>query len=124
MILLKRLNNMNDCVFCKIINREIPSEIVFEKDKIIVFKDINPKAEIHLLIVPKKHINSVNEIEEIDKELMGEMLYAAKQVAHQLNIVEQGYKLVINVGRGAGQLIDHVHLHLLSGSFNRPLKEI
>jgi len=115
---------MNDCVFCKIINREIPSEIVFENEKIIVFKDINPKTEIHLLIVPKKHIANINEIKEEDKELIAEMFWVVKQIAHQLNIIEQGYKLVFNVGRGAGQLIEHIHLHLLSGSFNRSLKEI
>lgn len=115
---------MIDCIFCKIIKKELSSEIVFENERIIAFKDINPKAEIHLLIVSKKHINNVNEATEEDKKLLGEMILTAKEIANKLNIVEKGYKLVINVGRGAGQLVDHLHVHLLSGSFNRPLNEI
>ncbi|MCX8016052.1 MAG: histidine triad nucleotide-binding protein [Patescibacteria group bacterium] len=115
---------MNECIFCQIINKKIPSEIVLENDKVIVFKDINPKAEIHLLIVPKKHIANINEINEEDRELLGELFLTAKKIAQQLSLIEKGYKLVMNVGRGAGQLIDHIHLHLLSGSFNRSLKEI
>lgn len=102
-----------ECIFCKIINRELPSEIVFENAKFIAFKDINPKAKIHLLVVPKKHIASVNELEEEDKELIGELILTAKKVSQEQNLT--GYKLVFNVGRKGGQMIDHIHLHLLSG---------
>ena len=114
----------NDCVFCKIINKEIPSDIIYENENVIVFKDINPKAEIHLLIVSKKHLVNLNEAGENDKELLAELFLTAKKVAQQLNLINKGYKLVLNVGRGAGQAVDHLHLHLLSGSFNHPLNEI
>jgi histidine triad (HIT) family protein len=102
-----------ECLFCKIIKKEIPSEIVYETDKVIVFKDIHPKAEVHLLILPKKHIVSVNHLEEKDKELMGELISTAQKIAKEKKLT--GYKLIINVGREGGQLIDHLHLHLLSG---------
>jgi len=103
-----------DCIFCKIIKKEAPAEIVFENDKIIAFKDINPKAPIHILIVPKKHIVSINHIEKEDKTLLGELFLAAKKIAKEKNL--EGYKLLINVGRKGGQIIDHLHLHLLSGN--------
>jgi len=103
---------MDGCVFCKIINREIDSEIIFENDNIIVIKDINPKAPVHLLIIPKKHIESVKELQNNDKELMGELILAAKNIGKEKNL--EGYKLVFNVGRKAGQIIDHIHMHLLS----------
>jgi len=104
-----------DCIFCKIINKEKPSDFVYENDKLIVIKDINPKAPIHLLIIPKKHIHSVNHFEESDKELIGEMILCAKKIAKEKNLA--GYKLLINVGREAGQIVDHIHMHLLSGKF-------
>ena len=102
-----------DCIFCKIIKGEIPSAKVFESDKIVAFNDINPKARIHILIVPKKHIESVKSLEETDKELAGELILTAQKIAKEKNL--EGYKLVINVGRDGGQLVDHLHLHLLSG---------
>jgi len=103
---------MNECLFCKIINKEIDSEIVFENNKVIVIKDINPKAPIHLLIIPKKHIESVSKIEEQDKELMGELFLTAKKIGEDKNLT--GYRLKVHVGRQAGQIIDHIHMHLLS----------
>lgn len=103
---------MEDCIFCKIAKGEIPSDKVFENDKIIAFNDINPKAEIHILVVPKKHIESIKHLQEPDKELIGELFLAAKKIAENKNL--QGYKLVINVGREGGQLVDHLHLHLVS----------
>jgi histidine triad (HIT) family protein len=102
-----------DCIFCKIISGEIPSEKVFENDKIIAFNDINPKARIHILVVPKKHIESVKSLEETDKDLIVEVIFAAKKIAKDKDL--EGYKLVFNVGREGGQLVDHLHLHLLSG---------
>lgn len=104
---------MKNCLFCKIINKELPSDIVYEDDKIIAFKDIRPKAPIHLLILPKKHILSVDHLEIPDRDLMGELILTAKVIAEKINL--KGYKLMINVGRDGGQIIDHLHLHLLSG---------
>ncbi|MCH8741814.1 histidine triad nucleotide-binding protein [Patescibacteria group bacterium] len=101
------------CLFCKIINKEIPSDIVYEDEKVISFKDIHPKAPIHFLILPKKHIPSVNHLEETDKELVGNLFLVAKNIARDKNL--NGYKLIVNVGREGGQLIDHLHLHLLAG---------
>lgn len=103
---------MEDCIFCKIINGEIPASKVFENERLVAFNDINPKARVHILIVPKKHIESVKHLEEIDKELVGEMFLAAQKIAKDNNL--EGYKLVVNVGREGGQLVDHLHLHLLS----------
>jgi len=100
-----------DCIFCKIINKERASDIVYEDDKVIAFKDINPKAPVHILVVPKKHIASINHIKEEDKELMGDLIWTAKNIAKEL----KGYKLIINVGREGGQVVDHIHLHLISG---------
>lgn len=102
-----------DCLFCKIIAGEIPSEKVFENNEIVAFNDIYPKAKIHILVVPKKHIESVKHLEETDKNLVGELIMAAKSIAKEKNM--EGYKLVINVGKEGGQIIDHLHIHLLSG---------
>jgi histidine triad (HIT) family protein len=102
-----------ECIFCKIIKKEIPSDIVCETDKVLALKDIHPKAKIHLLILPKKHIVSVNHLKEADKELMGELILSAQKIARGKKL--KGYRLIINVGREGGQLISHLHLHLLSG---------
>ncbi len=102
------------CLFCDIVNKEKPADIVFENENIVVFKDINPKASVHLLIVPKKHISSVKEVEKEDKELLGELFLTARKVAEEKKL--EGYKLQVNVGRKAGQLVDHLHIHLLSGN--------
>lgn len=114
---------MLDCIFCKIINKELKANIVYQDQDFIVFKDIKPKAETHLLIVPKKHIESLNELEDID--LAGKMLLLAKKIikdkgyknplAPLAEPFNQDYKIQINVGKKAGQIIDHLHLHLLSG---------
>ncbi len=102
-----------DCLFCKIINKEAPVDIVYDDDKFLAFNDINPKAPIHILIVPKKHISSVDHLEIGDKELMGELILIAQKIAREKKL--KGYKLIINVGREGGQIIDHLHLHLLAG---------
>ncbi len=104
-----------DCIFCKIIKGERPAEIIYKDENFVVFKDINPKAPIHALIVPKKHIVSINHFKEADKELMGNLFLIAKKAAGMVGVKDSGYKLVFNVGRGGGQLIDHLHLHLLGG---------
>lgn len=103
------------CLFCKIANHEQDADIFYEDEKIIVFKDINPKADIHLLIVPKKHIISIDRLEEVDRELISDMIFLAKKISLDNKISEKGYRLVFNVGRGGGQIIDHIHLHLMSG---------
>jgi histidine triad (HIT) family protein len=100
-------------IFTKIINREIPSEIVYEQDDIIVIKDINPQAKVHLLIIPKKEIPTINDLEEIDRELISEMFFVAKKVAKDL-WVESWYKLHFNVWEKWWQEVMHIHLHLLS----------
>ena len=104
-----------NCLFCKIINKENPADIIYEDDKFVVFKDIKPKAPIHFLIVPKQHILSIQHLELKHKELIGELFLLAKKIAKKENIAKKGYKLVFNVGRGGGQIIDHIHLHLLAG---------
>jgi histidine triad (HIT) family protein len=103
---------MEDCLFCKIIRKEIPSEIIFENEQMISFKDIRPKAKVHFLVLPKKHIHSVRELQEEDKNLVGEMILTAQKIAEKQNLT--GYKLIFNVGRKGGQLVDHIHLHLVS----------
>ncbi len=103
------------CVFCKIINKEIPAEIVSEDDEMVVFKDIKPSAPVHLLIVPKKHISSMNEISDRDKGLIGNLFLTARKMAEETSVKNSGYKLIINTGRGGGQVIDHLHIHLQGG---------
>ena len=113
-----------DCIFCKIIKGEIPSDMVHEDKDIVVFKDIKPKAPIHSLLVPRKHIASINHLEQEDKELMGKLFLVSKKIAKILGVKDSGYKLIFNVGRGGGQLIDHIHLHLLGGWHNAGERDI
>ncbi len=103
------------CLFCRIVNKEVPSAIVYEDKKVLVFKDINPKAPIHLLIVPKKHISSIKS--PGSENIVVDLIKVAKKITEDKKIT--GYKLVFNVGRKGGQIIDHLHLHLLSG---RPIR--
>ena len=107
------------CVFCQIVERRQVADIVHEDDDLIVFKDINPKATVHVLIVPKEHIATVNDLEDYHIALMGKLLLTAKYLAAQWSIAASGYRLTVNVGRGGGQIIDHMHMHLLSG-WKRP----
>lgn len=93
----------------------MPSEIVYEDDKIIAFKDVHPVAPVHILIVPKKHIPSVDHLEAKDKDLIGDLFLATQRIAREISLAKIGYKLAFNVGRGGGQIIDHLHLHLLGG---------
>lgn len=104
-----------DCLFCQIINKEKDAEIIYEDLKFLTIRDIKPKTPLHLLIIPKKHIPSVDHLKTEDKELIGELFLAAKEVARKEGVAQTGYKLVFNVGRGGGQMIDHLHLHLLAG---------
>lgn len=104
------------CIFCKIANKEIPTEAIFEDEKIIAFKDLHPIAPVHVLIIPKKHIESVNDLVAEDQEVMGRMILAAKKIAQDLSISEKGYKLLIRVGAWGGQEVPHLHLHLIGGA--------
>ena len=112
---------MTDCIFCKIIAGEIPSTNVYNDDQVTAFRDINPAAPTHILIVPKKHIDSVNELSVEDEPLIGHLFLIAKQLAAQEGIAEPGYRLVINTGAESGQTVNHVHLHLLGGRQMRAL---
>jgi len=103
------------CIFCQIIKKEIPTEIIYEDKKYIVFKDIHPRAPVHILIVPKKHIVSLAEATKKDKALVQDLMWQAKILAEKLGIDKSGYKLILNCGQGAGQIVDHIHLHLLGG---------
>jgi histidine triad (HIT) family protein len=102
-----------DCVFCKIAKKEIPSSLIFENKDLIVFKDIEPSAPVHYLVVPKEHIQSIAHLEGNHKDILASLIYTAKDEAKKLGL--KGYKLVFNVGREGGQVVDHLHLHLLGG---------
>jgi histidine triad (HIT) family protein len=106
---------MTDCLFCKIINKEIPSDLVHQDDLVTVFKDINPAAPVHLLIVPNKHIPSVIEMEEVDEVVMGKLFSTARKVSEELGINRSGYRLIVNNGPDGRQEIHHLHMHLLGG---------
>lgn len=106
---------MADCVFCKIGKREQVGDILFETDQLFVLRDIMPKAPVHLLIIPKEHIASVNEVIDGHGNLLAQMILTAKTQAAQNGIGESGYKLVFNVGKDGGQVIPHLHLHVLGG---------
>jgi histidine triad (HIT) family protein len=103
---------VDDCVFCKIINKEIDSKIEYEDDLVVSFHDINPRAKTHLLVIPKKHIPMVKDMEDIDEAVFGRMFRVARDMAKKFNL--EDYKLLISVGRLAGQEVFHVHLHVMS----------
>lgn len=105
---------MDDCIFCKIVEKKIPCEFLYEDEKSIVFRDIHPKEKTHLLIVSKKHIHSIAEMEDGDEKLVGHLLHVAQKIGKSLNL--SGYKLQINVGKDGGQEIFHLHVHLMSKS--------
>lgn len=105
----------DDCLFCKIVNKEIPTEFLYEDDDLVVFKDINPHAPVHLLLVPKRHIRSINDIEKQDDAILARLFNVAKDMAKEQGVDQSGYKLLFNVEKGGGQVIFHVHLHLIGG---------
>jgi histidine triad (HIT) family protein len=106
---------MSDCIFCKIITGEIPSTNVYKDEQVTAFRDISPAAPTHILIVPNKHIDSVNDMTTEDEPLIGRLFSVAKQLAAQEGIAESGYRLIVNTNAGAGQTVFHIHLHLLGG---------
>ena len=106
---------MTDCIFCKIRDGEIPGDIVYEDEDVLAFNDLNPAAPIHVLIIPKKHIPTVNDVSADDAAVMGKLFAAAKKVAVQRGVNDDGYRLVINCNENAGQIIFHIHMHMLAG---------
>ncbi len=107
---------MTDCIFCKIITGDIPSTNVFRDEQVTAFRDLHPAAPTHILIVPNKHIDSVNMLTNDDEQLIGHLFTTAKQLAAQEGIAEDGYRLIINTNANAGQTVFHIHLHLLGGA--------
>ena len=103
------------CTFCKIIKGEQSADFLYQDESLVVFKDIRPHAPVHLLIVPREHIRSLNDLREKDKDIISEMIVRAKEMAKELSIAQSGYRLLFNVERGGGQVIFHLHLHLLGG---------
>jgi len=106
---------MDDCIFCKIINKEIPASIVYEDERIIAFDDINPQAPVHVLLIPKEHYASLNEIPEDKKDVLSHLLLKAREIAREKEIGERGYRIVLNTARESGQDVLHIHFHLLGG---------
>lgn len=106
---------MEDCIFCRIVRKELPSTIIYEDDGVVAFNDINPEAPIHVLIVPRQHITSVAELDESNKSVVADVHVAAVRVAEKLGIKERGFRLVSNCGPDAGQSVMHLHYHLLAG---------
>lgn len=106
---------MQDCIFCKIVQKEIPAEIVYENEHVLVFKDIQPAAPVHLLLIPKKHIPTFFDLNQEDAEIIGKVQLTAGHVAREMDLSDRGFRLVSNCGRDAGQLVNHIHYHLLAG---------
>ncbi len=106
---------MSDCIFCKIVNGEIPTDLIYEDEKVIAFKDINPQAPIHILLITKKHLATLNDLSEEDQALVGHLNLTAAKLAGELGIAESGYRLVNNCNRNGGQVVFHLHYHLLGG---------
>jgi histidine triad (HIT) family protein len=105
----------SDCIFCRIAAGEIPAKLVREDENVVAFRDIDPKAPTHVVVIPRRHIASVNDLEPGDAALLGEIFLAAKEIAREEGIAASGYRLVMNAGRDGGQSVDHIHLHLLGG---------
>ena len=104
-----------DCTFCEIIRGERPAEFVYHGDTVVAFKDIKPHAPVHILLVPKKHIRSINDLIEEDRSMVSDLIFRAQKIAEDVGIGRSGYKLVFNVERGGGQFVFHLHLHLVGG---------
>ena len=104
-----------DCLFCKILAGDIPAELVYESETAVAFRDINPQAPTHVLVIPRKHISTINDIEDEDHAIVGSLYTAAKEIAAAEGIAEDGYRAVMNCNEGAGQSVFHIHLHVLGG---------
>ncbi len=106
---------MSDCLFCKILEGKVPAGVVYEDDNVLAFEDVNPQAPMHVLIIPRKHISTVNDLEEDDAIIIGQLYLAAKKIAVDNGVAEDGYRMVMNCNEQAGQTVFHVHLHVLAG---------
>ena len=106
---------MLDCIFCKILNHELTCTKVFESDQILAFNDINPKAPVHIIVIPKKHISTINDLNESDRKLMGDLIFSAKIIAEKINVKESGFRCIFNTNNDGGQSVFHIHMHLLAG---------
>ena len=106
---------MDDCLFCKIIKGEIPATIVYQDEQVMAFRDINPVAPTHILVIPKKHISGTNDVSKEDEQLLGHMLTVVRPITDQEGITESGYRLIINSGPDANQVVFHLHLHIMGG---------
>jgi histidine triad (HIT) family protein len=106
---------MNDCLFCKIVARQIPAKIVLEDDQILAFRDIRPMAPTHVLVVPKEHLDGIHDATPKHSEMLGRLMMVARDIAEQLGLANEGYRLVINQGPHAGQSVPHLHCHVLGG---------
>ena len=106
---------MNDCIFCKIIKKEIPSSIVYEDNEILAFRDINPVAPVHILVIPKKHISSLIDLNEEDEQVIGKIYTVINKIAIQEGIAEKGFRVIVNCGEDGGQEVKHLHFHILGG---------
>lgn len=104
-----------DCLFCKILNGDIPADIVYESDSVIAFRDISPKAPTHVLVIPRKHVATINDLGEEDKDIIGSLFLAAKDIVRAEGLSDEGYRAVMNCNEGAGQSVFHIHLHVLGG---------
>ena len=111
---LEEVGDLTDCLFCKIIKRELPSDVLYEDDEVLAFRDVKPEAPVHVLIIPKRHIESLADLTREDEDVMGHAMFVASRLARDLGISE-GYRVVVNCGKGAGQSVFHIHMHLLGG---------
>lgn len=112
---------MTDCIFCQIVGGTIPAKKLYEDDQVIAFDDVNPQARVHILVIPKRHLVSLDDTQDSDAALLGQLLIVCAKMAREHGIVESGYRVVANTGRGAGQTVLHLHWHVLGGrSFEWP----
>jgi len=108
-------DKMNDCLFCKFVSGEFKTDVVYENDDVLAFNDINPQAPTHVLIIPKKHIATINDLQPEDEALVGKLYSAVKHIAKANDFADEGYRVVMNCNAAAGQTVFHIHLHLLAG---------
>lgn len=106
---------MEDCIFCKIVKKEIPSTIVYEDEDVLAFNDINPVTPVHILVIPKKHIESLAKINEEDELLIGKIHMTIKKIAEQVGLLDKGFRVIVNCGEDGGQEVKHLHFHILGG---------
>ncbi|MEG1501710.1 MAG: histidine triad nucleotide-binding protein [Clostridiales bacterium] len=108
---------MSDCIFCKMVNKEIPADIVYEDEQILAFKDINPQAPVHILLIPKKHMDDISAMDEQDMALIGKIHLVAADLARQMGIDQSGFRLLTNCKKDSGQEVPHLHFHLIGGVY-------